>query len=280
MRKIIFILLLLNSYVPGISQTEIPETCLIKGKVINRNSTVLYLYKELEDLRVQSVKIPITDGKFEYLIKDVYFENYSLAFKDELMSGSWRPIEFIPDNTEIIFELYSKEEFHKNKIIDSPLSQLIFDLNSKYAEIMKPLTDLYPKMDSTRKAGGDSRELMKKIDSLQQKIMLKADAHNLSVIKKEKNIVGLSQLYKLIRSSKYISSNNYDQYVKELANFKLLFPESRYISRIEALIHANNIKVGAQYIPFSAPDKDGNLVNIASIIESNELTLIDLWAPW
>ena len=68
---------------------------------------------------------------------------------------------------------------------------------------------------------------------------------------------------------------------ESLKSYHQKYPDHPYTRQTRNLLNAfRKIKVNGTYIDFSAPDKDGNIVSISSVVENSKVTLIDLWAPW
>lgn len=92
-------------------------SCVIIGKIINRESTSLKIQRLMDDHRAELKEIKIEGNKFYYKLRFVEQEVYQLIFSDELQKGRWRPIKFFPEiNDTIYMELNSEDEFDKNII--------------------------------------------------------------------------------------------------------------------------------------------------------------------
>ena len=62
--------------------------------------------------------------------------------------------------------------------------------------------------------------------------------------------------------------------------YKPMFPEHPYTSSIALMLQSlDRIKVGGNYIDFTAPDLQGNPVRLSEQIDG-KVALIDLWASW
>jgi len=86
-------------------------TTVIIGEVINRPySKKLLLIPKHEDFRVNAIEIPIIKGKFKYILKSNFIQNYSLAFEDEHSKGTWRAINFFNDKDTILMTLFETEK--------------------------------------------------------------------------------------------------------------------------------------------------------------------------
>lgn len=259
------------------------KTCYLTGKVINRNSTTLILKKQTEDSRYRDIEIQIdSTGIFNYELSFAFVEAYELIFKDELERGSWRPILFFPENDTIKFTLYSLQMADSNKIVGSKLSLKENLLNQKIKEKYYDQFDFwYQKMDSLEAKNETNSDYAKivsdKIDSIYKEVAL----FELRYTENEANLYGYSQFIRILRTEKDRKLFPIDTLNKYHNLFLQKFPNHPYnlISqyRIDGL---KNIKVGGNYVDFTAPDSIGKNITLSNYISKNKLTLIDLWAPW
>ena len=259
------------------------KTCYLTGKVINRNSTTLIIKKQTEDSRNRDIEIQIDSaGIFNYELGYVFVEAYELIFKDELEKGSWRPIHFFPENDTIRFTLYSLQMADSNKIIGSKLSLKENLLNQQIKEkYYDQFNFWYQKKDSLEalnEANSDyAKDVSDKIDSIYKEVAL----FELRYTENEANLYGYSKFIRILRTEKDRKLFTFDTLNKYHNLFLEKIPNHPYnlISqyRIDGL---KNIKVGGNYVNFTAPDSVGKNITLSNYILKNKLTLIDLWAPW
>ncbi|XOV93952.1 MAG: TlpA family protein disulfide reductase [Bacteroidota bacterium] len=255
---------------------------ILEGKVIDRESKALILKKTTEDTRYQGIEIPISDsGNFKFeMEKPEFIEEYELVFMDEYEDGAWRPISFFPESDTVRFELYPRERFDENQISGSELSkreeQLRIDYSSTFGFIFD---DFYAQRDSLRKFDTDSEQieiLRSKIDSLYREVI------HWRLAKCASN----ADLFSYIRFIELIKqSTEYKIPVEQLSKtqeiFRIKYPDHPYSTLSENLIEGvKSIHVGGNYIDFIASDSSGNEVILSTLIINNNVTLIDLWAPW
>ena len=126
--------------------------CTLKGEVIDRpHSNFLLLmnyfdgqnyYRSMEELEAAGVIIiPITDGKFEYVLNCDYEEKYYLVFLDEYEDGSWKTFVFFSENGTVTFTLYPEDEGDRSLVEGGPLTTEYYALAKKTDEILKPILD-------------------------------------------------------------------------------------------------------------------------------------------
>jgi len=99
-----------------------PFKCIIKGDVIDRNSTALLLEK-VSDSRAREPKqqiIPIHNHTFEFEFDLNETEAYELIFKDEFDAGVYDAIVFFPATGVINFKLYAQAK--KDEVIGGELN--------------------------------------------------------------------------------------------------------------------------------------------------------------
>jgi peroxiredoxin len=281
MRKLnLLFLLILTSpfYLKGMEYTTV-----LKGKVVDRESTTLYIIKEVDDVRYQSEEISIDENG--YFLHDLNFsaiEAYQLIFKDELDKGAWRPITFFPDNDTIEFVLYSFELADNHEIRNSKLSNKIAELYlNMQNEFMPKYEYLSEKLDSLSRINeinsGYGQEILDQLNNLTNESLY----YGLRYAKNEKNPFGYYLFIDILRQVKEsrvvpIDTLNFYQTI-----FKTAMPHHSYNEYSTLFINGMaKINVGEQFIDFAAPDLNGNKHNISELLKNNRYTIIDMWAPW
>lgn len=283
MKQLVIIILSIFLFTNCNSDKE--KTCYLTGKVINRDSKTLILLKQTEDSRYSGIEIPIdSSGNFNYDMKFQFVEAYELIFKDELSRGAWRPILFFPDNDKIEFTLFQIEKADSNKIVGSKLSLQENAINQK---LMENYYDKYvfweQKMDSLMNINETGSNYYKSIND-----SIKAIGQEISLfefrcaVKEQVNIYGYSKLLKILRTEKDRRLIAIDSLKKYCDLFQKEFPNHPYNElsqfRLDGL---TQIKVGGDYVDFTAQDSIGNsYFTLSEIISKNKFTLLDLWAPW
>ncbi len=260
------------------------KTCYLTGKVINRDSKTLILLKQTEDFRYSGIEIPIDSlGRFNYMMNFQFIEEYKLIFKDEPRKGTWNPILFFPDNDKIEFTLYPMDEADSNKIKGSELSLKENAINQK---LMDKYYDRYvfweQKMDSLMSINETNSICYNTVSD-----SLKAIGQEITLfefqcaVKEQVNIYGFSKLLKILRIQNDRRNIAIDSLKKYCDIFQKQFPNHPYKElskyRLDGL---TNMKVGGNYVDFTAKDSIGNSVILSNLITKNKLTLIDLWSPW
>jgi peroxiredoxin len=310
------ILILIMSF----SDKEI--TCVIKGKVIGRNSDKIILFKGTDLTRLQpaagvepiQIVISIKDSIFEYKLTIPQTEAYILMFEDEYRKGVSHPIYLFPEKGEINMRLHSFDNYKNNQIIGG-------DLNSKYEDYERTVEEnfnlkqqllidsifkikkeysnnmfsLKPDMqnvmhsdtinDSDSKLNDNRSTLLSNLSEKEGILMEKVDSishertkFRYNYIKQNPSLIGYYFMFEDLTFKRNIINNNdlriiYTTYSKK-------YPNHPYTLLINDMITAReNIKIGSEFIDFSASDLHGKTYILSDIIK-DKIALIDLWASY
>ena len=291
---------------------------ILKGCVIGRDSDTLLLVKSHEDVRSDVIaSIPIKENEFEYAFEADEYGAYALIFQDEIRSGGWKPVRFYSERDTIKLTLYSFDEFDSNIIIGGDLNSeyknyqatIKRDFYSQYNSVRKK----YEKYDYKEFYSDAYKELITKLNQSKTQVERvplyqkqkelqneKLDKSDLGKIKdaefKVINDALIEHRYAYIKNNPGIVSYSliiddilgidYNQVPKEkvmiaLNDLKQKFPDHSYTELGENLwIGFTEMKPGGNYINFSAPDIDGKIFELKSVVDANEVLLLDLWATW
>lgn len=290
----------------------------ISGKVINRDSDTLILAKLTENARINPTYIIIqNDGTFKYKINNPHIEQYDLFFIEELNSGSVKPTRFFSEG-KVYFELHKRAEDSMNILQGGELNEEFKNYNKRQREIFLNIyMSLYKINDSLLSVGDFYYEPMKKVNDVfnsakkgenldafyNKRDSLKEINEDLSVnarlVANKLNKLNIEQdkiRYKYIKNNQtelgyaliildLIKFNYIDLDLQTIINaresFIKKFPDHPYTEFSNNLISGlQNARVGGNYVNFSARNNQGSLIKLDSIIKSNKITLLDLWAPW
>ena len=310
---IIFAMMILSSC----SENKIK--CIIKGKVIDRDSDTLILNKSTEDTRIaENIYIPIINKHFEYQLTLSSIQAYELIFKDELEQGVWRPIIIFPENGTIELTLNSMEKFDQNIVNGGELQKQYNDyqklIKSTFINLYKPLGEESDKLYNSGEYYSDEMKI------IQEKIRKTNSRDSLLIIFKERdklindgkdktpeaqtvydkilklNDKAIKWRYQYINENPSIATyyliiddlfNTSDRdkkegYIREIFPvFAKEFPSHPYTKLAKDQIEVMNIiKIGGQYIDFSAPDLTGESIQFSQIVQNHDVVLLDLWASW
>ncbi|MFY0628774.1 MAG: redoxin domain-containing protein [Flavobacteriaceae bacterium] len=297
------------------------KTTVLIGEVIGRPySSKLSLNTKNKDSKVNTIEIPIINGKFKYTLKSGFLQEFEIAFNDELAKGSWQSIDFFNDKDTIRMTLFEREKsdlnvIHggivnykadifkkKNKILFWDKISNIYD--SKYDSLQKinqwnskEITKIYTELQNEKDLG--KRNLIyKRLDKLRNEkkdltpqarvyqnkidiLLTNIQKSNDLFIKNDKTILGFSMLMNNLYSNKYNKDFDYFTIVENLEEYQKKFKEHPYSKEAELLFKGIvNSKIGGDYIDFSSKKFNDEIIKVSPIVEKNSMVLIDLWAPW
>ena len=281
MKKLIYPLIICLVFSNCESNKE--NTCKLSGQVIDRDSKVLILNKQTEDQRNHGIEIPIdSSGAFYYELSFQFLEAYELIFKDELEEGAWRPIYFFPDNDEIEFTLFPIQKADSNKIIGSNLSLKQYEYEQIISDTFyKRYMYWEQKMDSLKKCPELNAKYEELISDSINAIIEAVPLFELNYAVEEQNIYGYSSLLKILRDEKNRRLYDIDTLIRYCNLFEKKFPNHPYNEIAKYRLNGlTNIKVGGEFIDFSALDTSGTTIKFSNLVNANKLTLLDLWAKW
>ena len=221
----------------------------LNGTVIDTNTKSIILMKPTQDFRHDSlIEIPVKNGKFHFESKLKNTEAVTLLLGEAKENGGGRFMRLFLENTVIDLTIHSEDNFDKNIVVGGNLNKL-------------------------------HQAFKIKVDSLfKDKPYIERFKWEQDYIYENPNLVSYSLfLDQLIYSKETIDINiakrNYTKLLK-------VNPKHPYNDIALNLIKSiDNIKIGKNYIDFSAPDLTGNTVKLSDKIKG-QVALLNLWATW
>lgn len=291
-------------------QSTKPVQCHITGTVIDRpESKVLELYTHIDGEAAASshpvAEIKIRDGKFAYDLVLDEADYCTLSFAEEKARGSWFPIHFIADGDTVRLTLYPDAEEHR---IEGTGATAEFQ---GYKEQLALLNEAYyEKVDSLDECNAYNSEaysaLIAQLETTDQRSdAFKALVEQFNAMPDEEKLTETASNQQKAYEAEYLASllAILDQ-KPTLARYALLAEQMQYrlpdgaILEIYERRYADaltdhylsaycrrqlaglRVAVGKQYIDFEAPDVEGTMHRLSTLMEGAELTLLDLWASW
>ncbi len=291
-------------------QSTKPVQCHITGTVIDRpESKVLELYTHIDGEAAASsrpvAEIKIRDGKFAYDLALDEADYCTLSFAEEKARGSWFPIHFIADGDTVRLTLYPDAEEHR---IEGTGATAEFQ---GYKEQLALLNEAYyEKVDSLDECNAYNSEaysaLIAQLETTDQRSdAFKALVEQFNAMPDEEKLTETAFNQQKAYEAEYLASllATLDQ-KPTLARYALLAEQMQYrlpdgaILEIYERRYADaltdhylsaycrrqlaglRVAVGKQYIDFEAPDVEGTMHRLSTLMEGAELTLLDLWASW
>ncbi|MBU3820751.1 AhpC/TSA family protein [Flavobacteriaceae bacterium XHP0103] len=243
----IFLQLIVVAFIGCSSNKE--KILEINGTVINTDTKSILLLKPAQDFRFDSLtEIPVKDGKFHYQARLEHPEAVNLMLGEAKENGGGRTMPLFLENEKIDLTIHSEQEFDKNSVQGGTL-------NKQY-QIFKTQTDSLLK-------GRPFEEQLKWQEGY---------------ISKNPSLISYYLfLEHLVYFKEYIDVDLAKR------NYKILYeaiPNHPYNDLAYHLISAiENIKIGKDYVDFSASDLSGNEVRLSDEI-NGKIALLDLWATW
>ena len=291
--------------------------CTLKGEVKDRpQSSHLLMCKQGEDPRIHGIKIPIVNGKFEYILNCEHEERYELVFDDEFASGSMRVISFFSERDVINFTLHPTGQFNENKIEGGKLTREYWDyltpiinrydaiekeflakskqyLEDNFGEVLNKHEtledDLRAKVEQLGKSGVDIEPVIQVITEMEQSLYQEANQEikllTLQYIREHPSIAGYSIL--VTEASSIVQRNRLFQEINDILPYTNLyqtvfapkFPDHPYSEQMENLLAGSSIKAGVPFVDFTTGDLTGRPVNLSERI-AGKPAILHLWASW
>ena len=264
------------------------------------------------------LSIPVKNGKFEYDLYTDCEEAYEIFIWNDMVNGSWRPVTFFAENGPVNFTLHpvTNDSLGNHIETQNPLtkewlrltveSRTIFSLeecqrqrealekennffSKAYLNTRKEISkaaehnDL-PKLDSLiqqserlKKEGKAYTEAAKALLEKVNRIKREREAWMLSQVKENPTIAGLYLLKQRIMSRDTLHVSSYKEAFQSV--YAKRFPRHPYSQQIAQFLHEGQMVPGRPFIDFSAPDLDGNQVQLSAQIQG-KFAVIDFWASW
>lgn len=308
--RILYFLGVLALLVSCTEQGAKPVQCHITGTVIDRpESKVLELYTHIDGEAAASsrpvAEIKIRDGKFAYDLALDEADYCTLSFAEEKARGSWFPIHFIADGDTVRLTLYPDAEEHR---IEGTGATAEFQ---GYKEQLALLNEAYyEKVDSLDECNAYNSEaysaLIAQLETTDQRSdAFKALVEQFNAMPVEEKLTETALNQRKEHEAEYLAAllAILDQ-KPTLARYALLAEQMQYRLPDGAILEVYErryadaltdhylsaycrrqlaglrVAVGKQYIDFEAPDVEGTMHRLSTLMEGAELTLLDLWASW
>lgn len=292
--------------------------CHISGKIIDspQSSRLVLMKAHKNPSSSPWLSIPIRNGEFQYDFYADHEEVYEVFIWNDMLTGSWLPSLFFAENGPVSFTLYPASTRKPGLVSTSnpltcELQQLEserkakFNFDSLYAQMNKlyeenrfeseALQTLWKKIEQVKDNNEERNNIYRERDRLEEsgeayteegkallaKIKQLNEEMNQWTIKHIKQNPSLPGLYVLTSKTEMARKgedvtpflNAYQE------TFASLYPEHPYGQQMQMLIKNGQPEIGKPYVDFSAPDLNGNKVQISKYIQG-KVALIDLWASW
>lgn len=291
-------------------QSTKPVQCHITGTVIDRpESKVLELYTHIDGEAAASsrpvAEIKIRDGKFAYDLVLDEADYCTLSFAEEKARGSWFPIHFIADGDTVRLTLYPDAEEHRIEgtgataefqgykeqlaLLNKAYYEKVDSLDECNAYNSEAYTALIAQLETTDQRSDAFKALVEQFNAMPDEEKLTETAFNQQKAYEAEYLASLlailDQKPTLARYALLAEQMQYrlpdgailEIYERRYADALTDHYLSAYCRRQLAGLR---VAVGKQYIDFEAPDVEGTMHRLSTLMEGAELTLLDLWASW
>ena len=291
-------------------QSTKPVQCHITGTVIDRpESKVLELYTHIDGEAAASsrpvAEIKIRDGKFAYDLALDEADYCTLSFAEEKARGSWFPIHFIADGDTVRLTLYPDAEEHRIEgtgataefqgykeqlaLLNEAYYEKVDSLDNCNAYNSEAYSALIAQLETTDQRSDAFKALVEQFNAMPDEEKLTETAFNqqkaYEAAYQASLLAILDQKPTLARYALLAEQMQYrlpdgailEIYERRYADALTDHYLSAYCRRQLAGLR---VAVGKQYIDFEAPDVEGTMHRLSTLMEGAELTLLDLWASW
>lgn len=270
-------------------QTE-PFECVLEGEVKGwpECSSLVLIEAEKREEAVPAVSIPVVDGKFEYTFRDSVNRLYQLYGKfDE--GNRRRRAEFISEKGKLFIELLRDEERLVSQIrTDLPFNKELQLVADSSIEVKLFARRKQMKADGLYYLSEENKELSEAAKQLEGEIFFsqKPERERLfEYVRTYPTFTGFC-LYKWLLSKNigpFLSfpSDPNIQVLKEIYEtvYKEKYTDHPYQKEIKDMLGSLEVKEGASFVDFIAPDLDGYQHRLSDLIKG-KYVLLDLWASW
>ncbi|WP_084625641.1 TlpA disulfide reductase family protein [Salinimicrobium xinjiangense] len=224
----------------------------LTGKVTDPQIQSLLLLGINQDMRFDSIiEIPVKNGKFHYQFEFDQPMAFDLMLGSAKENGGGRFMPLFLQDSDVELTVHPEEDFKKNKVQGGKL-------NEEYKSFQNYIDSISSK----------------KHDFKFEDELALGDSH----IRINSSIVSYYLfLSNLIYFPEFVDLRKAKVYYKDLSESNKMHPYNELAKNLlEAM---ENVKIGNEYIDFSAPDMNGDEFKLSTEIEG-KVALLNLWATW
>lgn len=292
--------------------------CHLAGKIANRPQTSrLILIESNKNTRgTPWISIPVRNGVFEYDFYTDHEKAYELICWDDLLNGCWYPVTFFAENGTVsftisaidarppyrietlnplttalrLFEAEGEDKFSFDELnarrdtlekygrFESEAMQALWKKFDQVKDNPEERNKLFRERDRLEESGEAFTEEAKALIKEREQLFRKKVIWETEQASQHPSLVGL-----FILKMKVENARKDEDVIPYLEVFQKVYasryPEHPYTREMQMFIDNNQPKTGNRFIDFSAPDLNGNMVQLSEQIRG-KVALIDLWASW
>lgn len=264
--------------------------CVLEGEVKGgpECSCLVLIEAEKRDEAAPTVFIPVVDGKFKYMFRDSVNRLYQLYGKYDKYN-SRRRAEFISEKGKLFMELSLDEEELVSQIrTDLPFNRELQSVADSSIKVKLYAKRKQMKTDRLYYLSEEKKELTEAAKQLEGEIFFSQKSERerlIEYVRTHPTFTGFC-LYKLLLSKNigpFLSfpSDPNIPVLKEIYEtvYKGKYTDHPYQEEIKDMLGSLEVKEGAPFIDFTAPDLEGNNHRLSDLIKG-KYALLDLWASW
>jgi len=96
---------------------------IVQGVVLDEKVDTLYLYNHGEFGLNEGIKIPVTEGKFDYILPIQHAQGYILNLDYSVANGGGPFLLFFVDEGITKLTIHKEEEFNQNLVVGSTINE-------------------------------------------------------------------------------------------------------------------------------------------------------------
>lgn len=292
--------------------------CLITGTIPDSLSVQEVLLLPSTDRLESGIRIPVHDGRFEYLLQTDTLQLYELNVPCD--HGSFYFIQFLPEAKGVRFEyseafegepirmiaqgplnrkrlerqaeerarfkprldsiLDAQERLDRDNLLFSePYNELIRQIQSCPDQIMRQ--DLYRQMERMHTTGSRYTEQGRQLDDEYQALYREQQRWLQEEAARHADLSSFCRMMEeLLHGQRMSTKQDPAEWIACYDRvFADRFPGHPYHKRIESIRQSMKAGIGNRYIDFTLPDTEGIPTTLSEIIDG-KVAVLDLWASW
>ncbi len=238
---------------------------------------------KIEDATNQMVYLKALEGN-DLVTKDsTMMESGKFTFKGNVEVPNLYAIEFAIHGERIIFFLENsnvKVQGHADNIMASDIlgskeHDLLMQFNTLQEELAQPLMAIQIEFQTALQEGIMTPELE---EELRNNFMIESERLiDASVVFVKENPNSVVSAY--ITLTQLANQIDFEELESIVSGFESIAKSPFVVSLNEKVALDKKTAIGQEYMDFSHPDKDGNMIALSSVIGKNYV-LLDFWAAW
>ena len=291
-----------------------PTACLVTGTIIGPQPSGEVILCLSTDRPENGIRIPLHNGRFEYLLQTDTLQLYELLVPAADRS-SFSYIRFLPEAQGVKIEYSGASQARKLRLIaQGPLNRKWLErqdeerarfnprrdslyavqehrdrnnrlFSKSYDELIRQiqacedkrlLSDLYKQLERMHITGSCHTEEGRQLDEQLQELHRKRQRWLQDEVARHADLVFFCRMMEAVLDNRQDPSEWIACYDQVFAE---RFPAHPYHKRIESIRQSREAGVGNPYIDVTLPDTEGTPTTLSEVIDG-KVAILDLWASW